>query len=243
MTPEDAVAGIAATTTYQGLKVTAILDDAGYPEGVKTSDERMKYLEDCVLDRHHVHGEWNYTVLPVPRPAPGPEPEPERARRVPRDVLNQPALTGMNPEDAQALAAALEVPFAARREQDLYKRRGHARGGSAGAGAPRKISLLDHVLLLRFREHLHLPGAVAGALLGTSQATASRAATLTAELLQGSGIPVPATAPPPGIELRTIADLLGYAAAAGTALTIPEKPPKPAKCPACKHPETATHPS
>jgi hypothetical protein len=242
MTVEDAVAGIAATTAYQGLKVTAVLDDGDYPEGVKISGERMKYLEDRVLDRHHVHGEWNCTLLPAPRPAPEPRPEPERAGGVPRDVLNQPALTGMNPEDAEALAAALEVPFAARREQDLWNRRGHARGGSAGAGAPRRIDLLDHVLMLRFRDHLHLPGAVAGALPGTSQATASRAARLTAELLTSSGIPLPATGPPPGIELRTTADLLEYAMAAGITLTIPEKPPKPAKCPACKHPETATHP-
>jgi len=242
MTVEDAVAGIAATTTYQGLKVTAVLDGGDYPTGQQISGERMKYLEDRVLDRHGMHGEWNYTLLPAPRPAPEPRPEPERAGRVPRDVLNQPALTGMDPREAEALAAALEVPFAARREQDLWNRRGHARGGSAGAGAPRRTDLLDHVLMLRLRDHLHLPGAVAGALLGTSQATASRAARLTAELLTSSGIPLPATARPAGIELRTTADLLEYATAAGITLTIPEKPPKPAKCPACKHPETMTHP-
>ena len=68
MTTEDAVAGIAATTTYQGLKCTAVLDGADYPGGVKISDERMKYLEDRVLDRHGTHGEWNYTVRPAPRP-------------------------------------------------------------------------------------------------------------------------------------------------------------------------------
>ena len=33
MTKEDAVAGIAATTTYAGLKVTAVLDEAAYPTG------------------------------------------------------------------------------------------------------------------------------------------------------------------------------------------------------------------
>src|SRR5260370_11950913 len=104
MTVEDAVAGIAATTPCQGLKVTAVLDDGDYPEGVKTSGERMKYLEGRVLDRHHVHGEWNYTLLPAPRPAPEPRPEPERAGGVPRDVLNQPALPAMTPADAKALA-------------------------------------------------------------------------------------------------------------------------------------------
>ena len=51
MTAEDAVAGIAATTTYQGLKCTAVLDDGEYPKGMEISDERMKYLEDRILDR------------------------------------------------------------------------------------------------------------------------------------------------------------------------------------------------
>ena len=37
MTREDAVAGIAATTTYQGLKCTAVLDDAGYPDGSRSA--------------------------------------------------------------------------------------------------------------------------------------------------------------------------------------------------------------
>jgi len=78
MTREDAVAGIAATTTCQGLKCTAVLDDAEYPDKVKISDQRMKYLEDRVLARGPFHGEWNYTVRPAPAqppqeaPAPGP---------------------------------------------------------------------------------------------------------------------------------------------------------------------------
>jgi len=66
MTKQDAVAGIAATTTYQGLKVTAVLDEAAYPTGTGISDQRMKYLEDRVLDRRAVRGEWNYAVRPVP---------------------------------------------------------------------------------------------------------------------------------------------------------------------------------
>ena len=51
MTAEDAVAGIAATTTYAGLKVTAVLDEGRYPAKVKVGDERMRYLENRVLDR------------------------------------------------------------------------------------------------------------------------------------------------------------------------------------------------
>ena len=66
------MAGIAATTTYAGLKVTAVLDGAVYPKGTKVSDEPMRYLEDRILDRQDMHGEWNYAVRPVPRPRPLP---------------------------------------------------------------------------------------------------------------------------------------------------------------------------
>jgi hypothetical protein len=116
MTKEEAVAGVAATTTYAGLKVTAILDAADYPGAVKISDERMKYLEERILDRGAVRGERDYPVLPVPRPAPAPDPQPgpRPAGRCPQDVLNHPARAGMEPADLQALAAALEVPFGAR---------------------------------------------------------------------------------------------------------------------------------
>src|SRR6202041_1339243 len=62
MTAGDAVAGIAATTTYQGLKCTAVLDDAAYPGGAKVSAQRMRHLEERVLDRDPFHGEWNYAL-------------------------------------------------------------------------------------------------------------------------------------------------------------------------------------
>jgi len=66
MTAADAVAGIAATTTYQGLKCTAVLDEGDYPDGAKVSDERMKHLEERVIARHGEHGEWNYAIGPAP---------------------------------------------------------------------------------------------------------------------------------------------------------------------------------
>ena len=65
------MAGIAATTTYQGLKCTAALDDGEYPDGIKISDERMKYLEERVIARHGTHGEWNYAIRPPRRAGTG----------------------------------------------------------------------------------------------------------------------------------------------------------------------------
>ena len=67
MTKEDAVAGIAATTTYQGLKCTAVLDEGDYPGKVKISDQRMKYLEERVIARH---GDARRVELRAPRPPP-----------------------------------------------------------------------------------------------------------------------------------------------------------------------------
>ena len=60
------MAGIAATVTGQGLKCTAILDDAGYPKGRQISDARMSYLEDRVLERGAVRGEWTTPSCPGP---------------------------------------------------------------------------------------------------------------------------------------------------------------------------------
>jgi hypothetical protein len=248
MTEEDAVAGIAATTTYAGLKVTAVLDGARYPTGQEVSDNRMKYLEDRVLERGAVRGEWNYAVLPVPRPAPEPDPEPGPgpAGRCPQDVLNHPALTGMDPADLDALAAALEVPFAARREQVNYTRRGRRRVNAIrtgnGSNGRRRIDVTGHVLALRLREHLHLPVEITGALLGVSRTTVSNATSLTRDLLASTGIPLPPAAQPPATRLRTPDDLRVYAAAAGITLTIPQTRPKTPQYSRRRRAGTATRP-
>ena len=127
-----------------------MLDENPYPTGTQISDAQIKDLEDRALTRHGFHGEWNCTSPPVPRPAPPPEPEPARPGR---DILNHPALTGMTPADLNALAAALDLPFRARREQHLYTRRGRGRvNAGAAVPPPRKIGLTGHVLAARLRQ-------------------------------------------------------------------------------------------
>ena len=226
MTADDAVAGIAATVTAGGLKCTAVRDDNIYPAGTGISDARMRYLQDRVLERDPFHGEWNYAFLPAPRPAPEPEPAPERPGRVPRDALNHPALTGVQPDDLASVAAALEIPFAARREQQNYTHRGGRRVNAVrNGGAPsrnRRLDVTGHILAARLRSHLNLPTRAIGVLLGVDPATISHATILTAELLAAARIPLPATTPPPAVLPRTPAGLLHYAAAAGSTLTIPE---------------------
>jgi hypothetical protein len=217
---------IAATTTRTGLTVTAMLDDGTYPKKVTVSGTAMDELEQRALARHGFHGEWNYTLLASPRPAPEPGPPPPApAGRCGQAALNHPALTGMDPAALTALAAALQVPSGARREQRLYQQRGGPRRGSGRAGGHnRKLDLTDHVLATRMRQHLNLPPKVIGALLGADGTTISHATSRTAPLLAGQP-PQPA-APAPGIRLRTLDDLREYAAAAGISLTLPEQPPE-----------------
>ena len=158
----------------------------------------MTCLQDRFLERDPFHGEWNVASLPAPRPAPEPEPAPERPGRIPRDALNHPALTGMQPDDLESVAAALEIPFAARREQQNYTHRGGRRINAVrNGGAPsrnRRLDVTDHILAARLRGHLNLPTRAIGVLLGVDPATISHATILTAELLASARVPRP---PPP----------------------------------------------
>jgi hypothetical protein len=52
---------IGNTTTTEGLRIQAQLDDRDYPAGIKVSD---KQLAEVVLERDEFHGEWNYRVKP-----------------------------------------------------------------------------------------------------------------------------------------------------------------------------------
>ena len=52
---------IKATTTAQGLKVEAQIDQNKYPAGQIVSEEEMAQVN---LLRHKFHGDWNYTISP-----------------------------------------------------------------------------------------------------------------------------------------------------------------------------------
>jgi hypothetical protein len=225
MTVDDAVAGIAATVTSEGLKCTAVRDDGGYPTGVKVSDERMKYLEDRVIERSPFHGEWNYAVLPAPRPgAPEPGPGPRRPARVPRHVLNHPGLTGIPAADLDALAGALDVRFEARLKQRNHILRGGERVNAVRSTAVhgcRRLGIADHLTALLLREHLRLPAQAAGVLLGVDGSTIRHATSLARRLLDEARISL-APGPPPAKIPRTPDELLAYAADAGIPLFIPE---------------------
>ena len=209
MTREDAVAGIAATVTAQGLKCTAVLDDGDYPDGVKVSDERMRYLEDRVLDRDAFHGEWNYAVLPAPRPAPEPEPAPGPGP----DLQGLAALAGV--ADLPALLAAVTVPFAAAREQRLHLDRGRPRRKASGGG-PKALPYEAIVTAAACRLRLRMPWRLLGELLGVDGTTVTLAANRAIPLLQAHGI-APAGDRP---RITNLDELRAHAEAAGITIDI-----------------------
>jgi transposase len=233
------ISTIGAVTTSTGLTVTAVLDASRYPTGTQISDAQIKDLEDRALTRHAYHGGWNYTLLPVPRPAPPPPPPPDPPGLCDPATLNHPALTGLDPADLHALAAALDIPFRARREQQRYTRTGRPRTlpQNAGGGWNRKLDLTGHVLAAAIRGHLHPPLHVIAALFGADKTTISHAITRTRALL--ATLPAsqhPAAAQPPAISLNTLSDLRAYAARHD--ITIPDRPQPPPADSTAQAPDT-----
>lgn len=49
------------TTTKEGLKVTAMIDQNKYPTKIKVTDQQLAGIN---ITRHSFHGEWNYTIKP-----------------------------------------------------------------------------------------------------------------------------------------------------------------------------------
>jgi hypothetical protein len=52
---------ISATTTDQGLKVKASVDETLYKKGIKISKQQLNQI---AIKRNDFHGEWNYTIQP-----------------------------------------------------------------------------------------------------------------------------------------------------------------------------------
>jgi Rhodopirellula transposase DDE domain len=162
---------IGAVTTQAGLTVTAVLDESPYPTGLEVSDARMRDLEDRALNRHPWHGEWNYTLLAVPRPAPEPGPEPPPGPDL--GALADPAVTGIGRQELAAVAAALETPWAAAREQRLHLKRGAPRTKNSGTTDPRRLTLEACLLAAVYRYRLGMTCAAIGALLGVDHSSVS----------------------------------------------------------------------
>jgi hypothetical protein len=221
------ISTIGAITTRTGLAATAVLDEGRYPAGARVGDEQMRDIEERCLARHDFRGEWNYTLLAIPRPAPAPATQPAARPRWPRHALAHPALTGMAPASSAALAAAIQVPAAARREHDLYARRGGPRRAS-GSGRRPRASLHDLVLATLITRHLRIPQKELAPAFGISPDIMFRGTRLIRALLPG--VPHPPPAPPPGSPPRTLTELTAYATRHGIT-GIPGQPPAAATAP------------
>ena len=172
----------------------------------------MQDLEDRALTRHDFHGAWNYTFPPVPRPAPPPPPAPGPAAPAPAGrcdpaALDHPALTGLPPGGLAALTAALQIPFAAAREQRLFAERGAPRTRQRRDSPPpwQKISYPGHILATVLHLHLGLPAAALAPLLGAGRTTTTRAISRTRQVLAAAGTTVTPGPPPwpPSISCAT----------------------------------------
>ena len=207
MTKEDAVAGLAATTTYQGLKCTAVLDQGDYPGGVKVSDQRMKHLEARVIARHGTHGEWNYTLRPAPA-GPGPS---RRQRRGPARIWKDwprwpgsatwapcwPPSRCPGPPPASSGCTWTAAAAAAR----------------PAAACPSRLPFKAIVTAAACHQRLRMPYRLLGQLLGAHESTISLAARRVIPLLEEHGITHGA-----GIRIATLDELRKHAATAGITL-------------------------
>jgi hypothetical protein len=134
-------------------------------------------------------------------------------------ALASPELTGLSRDDLAALAASLELPAAAAREQRLHLDRGRTRKAPTGPAAPFKYSLETLLLTAIYHHRLGMPYTHIAALLGAHYSTIVPPGRAIASL---PGTAHPALAPGPA-RLRTPTDLRHYAATAG--ITIPDPPP------------------
>jgi Rhodopirellula transposase DDE domain len=222
LTLDDAVAGIAAATTGQGLKVTAMRDDAEYPVGTEISDRQNKDTEDRFIDRDPGHGGLCYLVLPRPRAVPEPEPGP--AGPDPALTAALAALAGI--PGLQELRERAALDWTAAREHQLTLKRGGTRRRAGNAGGYRGSGygkLSEQAILAAAACHIRLgmTWALLGRLYGVHHSSISVPAAGAITILGKHGI----TRQPGDPRITTPGRLLEHAAAAGITLTIPDTAP------------------
>lgn len=107
--------------------------------------------------------------------------------------------------------------WTAAHEGALYQRRGHPRRRAAGAGPHHQLVFCDRVLVTLVSLRFQLPHQALAVLYGVDRSTVTRAVHEIRPLLARRGFAVPDT---PGVRLRTLADVVAYAAAQGVELRI-----------------------
>jgi hypothetical protein len=134
-----------------------------------------------------------------------------------RAALAHFALTGITSEHLGSLIIELADPWTQQREGRLRGRRGADRKRQAGAGRKHTLVFTDRVIVTLIYLRLDLPQAVLAVLFDVDQATICRAVRQVRPLLAARGHAVPAR---PGVRLKTLADVIAYAAAEGVTLRL-----------------------
>jgi hypothetical protein len=134
-----------------------------------------------------------------------------------RAALSHPVFTGLSRQHLAELAVELADPWTAAHQGALRHRRGHPRQRAAGAGPPQRLVFTDRLLATLVILRFQLPHHALAVLYGVDRATITRAVHELRPLLAGRGFAVPGQ---PGVRLRTLADVVAYAACEGVELRI-----------------------
>ena len=201
---------IASTTTRTGLRVEAHLDNGDYRVGVAISKERFEALP---LERHAVHGTWNYTLHPEDNAHAMVEGSPdERSTAAHRrqQILNRlddTRLTGLNQKQLSLLRSAL-APLQAARSHERYseQRGGRARRATGNLRAKPLFDDAARVLLTLLYQRQVCSLTVLGDLLETTGVCIGDLVKETRRVLEDHGHQ-PGTA---AVRFRRTKDLLAF---------------------------------
>ncbi len=177
---EVIVQTIAATTNRSGLTVHAELDTGTYPTGVRIGDADMAAIP---LTRHTFHGDWNYTLHPQLADTSPTTDRLEPASHWNKEILSDPALTGMPRQELDTLTTALAAL--------------HDTEHGTRTGRPPKLPFPQQVLATVLHLRLGLPAEPLAVLFGSSRAAVHRTFHKIRRLLDQHGTAIPPAAAPP----------------------------------------------
>jgi hypothetical protein len=134
-----------------------------------------------------------------------------------RTALSNRIWTGISRQHLARLIGELAGPWTAAGEDRLLERRGHERLRAAGAGPDHDLPFTDRVIATLVYLRFQLPHKALAGLYRVDRSTVTRAIAEVRPLLAARGFAVPGE---PGIRLRNLADLFGYAAARGVTIRL-----------------------
>ena len=135
-----------------------------------------------------------------------------------RAALSHRICTGLPRRRLGKLIAGLAGPWLAQQESALRMRRGgRDRLRAAGAGPGRELPFADRVIVTLVVLRFQLPHAALAVFYGVDRSTITRAVHEIRPLLAARGFAVPGA---PGVRLRTLADVVAYAASQGVRLRV-----------------------